>query len=103
MCLNRESSCLPARQAVADACGWSELGLRHGFHATKPSERCTMSEPARRTVLDRLVALNRQRSAEEVKAGLHVKGARKDKRVKSCGLAPIRGKLAPRAQGDFFG
>jgi hypothetical protein len=53
--------------------------LGHGFHATKQGERYTLSEPARRTVLDRLLALNHQRYAEEVKAGLHDKGAKKAK------------------------
>jgi len=58
-------------QAVAAAYGWSDLDLGHGFHATKQGERYTISEPARRTVLDRLLALNHQRHAEEVAAGLH--------------------------------
>jgi hypothetical protein len=64
-------------QAVAAAYGWSDLDLGHGFHATKQGERYTISEPARRTVLDRLLALNRQRHAEEVAAGLHDKKSKK--------------------------
>jgi hypothetical protein len=28
------------------ACGWSDLDLGHGFHATKQGERYTLSEPA---------------------------------------------------------
>lgn len=64
-------------QAVAAAYGWSDLDLGHGFHATKQGERYTISEPARRTVLDRLLALNHQRHAEEVAAGLHDKKAKK--------------------------
>lgn len=70
-------------QAVAAAYGWSDLDLGHGFHATKQGERYTLSEPARRTVLDRLLALNHQRYAEEVKAGLHAKGAKKGKGKKA--------------------
>jgi hypothetical protein len=66
-------------QAVAAAYGWSDLDLGHGFHATKQGERYTLSEPARRTVLDRLLALNHQRYEEEVKAGLHEKKAKKSK------------------------
>ena len=66
-------------QAVAAAYGWSDLDLGHGFHATKQGERYTLSESARRTVLDRLLALNHQRYAEEVKAGLHEKKAGKKK------------------------
>ena len=64
-------------QAVVAAYGWSELDLGHGFHETKQGVRYTVSESARRTVLDRLLALNHQRYAEEVNAGLHNRSARK--------------------------
>jgi hypothetical protein len=64
---------------VASAYGWSDLDLGHGFHATKQGERYTLSETARRTVLDRLFALNYQRYAEELKAGLHDKKKAKPK------------------------
>jgi hypothetical protein len=74
-------------QAVAAAYGWSDLDLGHGFHATKQGERYTLSEPARRTVLDRLLALNHQRYEEEVKAGLHDKGAKKGKAKRSKSTA----------------
>jgi hypothetical protein len=61
-------------EAVAAAYGWSDLDLGHGFHTTKQGVRYTISEPARREVLDRLLALNHQRYADEVAAGLHDKG-----------------------------
>lgn len=64
-------------QTVAIAYGWSDLDLGHGFHATKQGIRYTISEPARREVLDRLLALNHQRYEEEVKAGLHKKKTKK--------------------------
>ncbi len=53
---------------------WFDLDLGHGFHTTKQGVRYTISESARREVLDRLLALNHQRYAEEVAAGLHDKG-----------------------------
>jgi len=52
-------------QSVATAYGWSDLDLGHGFHETKQGVRYTISEPVRRIVLDRLLALNHQRHAEE--------------------------------------
>jgi hypothetical protein len=52
-------------QAVAAAYDWQNLDLGHGFHSTKQGIRYTISEAARRTVLDRLLALNSQRNAEE--------------------------------------
>jgi hypothetical protein len=52
-------------QAVAAAYGWNDLDLGNGFHQTKQGVRYTISESARRSVLDRLAALNHQRHAEE--------------------------------------
>ena len=90
-------------QAVAAAYGWSDLDLGHGFHATKQGERYTISEPARRTVLDRLLALNHQRYAEEVKAGLHDKATKNaaNKSKKSAATAP-QGELIKPPQQELF-
>ncbi|MBI3909692.1 MAG: hypothetical protein HY320_02010 [Armatimonadetes bacterium] len=41
--------------AVAAACGWTHLDLGHGFHETRQGVRYTLSEPARREVLARLL------------------------------------------------
>ncbi len=72
--------------AVAAAYGWTDLDLGHGFHETKQGVRYTISEPARREVLARLLKLNHERYAEEVKQGLHEKkkgrGARGEGRGK---------------------
>lgn len=54
-------------QAVATAYGWTDLNLDHGFH--DKGFRYTVSEPARRNILDRLLALNHQRHAEEQSEG----------------------------------
>jgi hypothetical protein len=59
--------------AVAAAYGWTDLDLGHGFHETKQGMRYTISEPARREVLSRLLKLNHERYAEEVAKGLHEK------------------------------
>ncbi len=69
--------------AVAAAYGWQDLELSHGFHQTKQGLRFTISETARREVLDRLLELNHQRYAEEVAQGLHDKGKKKAKSTKS--------------------
>lgn len=57
--------------AVAAAYNWTDLALGHGFHKTKQGIRYTISEAARREVLDRLLKLNHERYAEEEKRGLH--------------------------------
>jgi hypothetical protein len=59
--------------AVAAAYGWTDLDLGHDFHETKQGVRYTISEAARREVLARLLKLNHERYAEEVKQGLHEK------------------------------
>ena len=45
----------------------------YGFHETKQGVRYTISEPARLEILARLLNLNHERHAEEVKHGLHEK------------------------------
>ena len=67
-------------QAVAVAYGWDDLDLDHGFHETAQGVRFTISEPARREVLTRLLELNQERYAEEVRRGLHEKKGKRTSR-----------------------
>jgi hypothetical protein len=60
-------------KAVAVAYGWNDLDLGHGFHETKQGLRFTICETARQEVLQRLLQLNHERYAEEVRQGLHEK------------------------------
>ena len=59
---------------VAVAYDWSDLNFGYDFHETKQGMRFTISEPARREILARLLKLNHERYAEEVAQGLHDKG-----------------------------
>ena len=91
-------------QAVAAAYGWADLSLGHGFHQTRQGLRYTISEAARRTVLDRLLALNHARYAKEVAQGLHDKGAKKSKeRAKKSIARPAPSTDAPQLPLDFDG
>jgi hypothetical protein len=110
-------------KAVAAAYGWHDLisprspgrgaggeGLNHDFHDTKQGLRFTISETARREILDRLLALNHQRYAEEVAQGLHdkKKGKGKGKIQKAKGKKPPAENPAPDSgqhtvQGSLFG
>ena len=68
------------------------VDLGHGFHETAQGLRYTISEPARREVLARLLVLNHERYEEEVKAGLHEKksgskGAEEKRRREGSGDA----------------
>lgn len=72
-------------EAVKIAYGWVDLQLEHGFQDTKQGLRFTISEEARREVLDRLLALNHERYKEEVKQGLHDKGVKGSKKKAAKG------------------
>jgi hypothetical protein len=75
-------------KAVVAAYGWDDLSLDHGFHESKQSVRFTISEAARREVLQRLLKLNHERYEEEMKQGLHDKkkgAAKKPKASKAPG------------------
>jgi len=74
--------------------------LSHGFHATKQGTRYTLSETARREVLDRLLELNHQRYAEEVADGLHDKKASKPTAAKRVAKPAPTG---AKPQTDLFG
>lgn len=84
-------------EGVAAAYGWEDVDLGHGFHETKEGMRYTIRETARRELLDRLLALNHERYAEEVAAGLHEKkkgpGKAKKGRRKSKGGEAEQGNL----------
>ena len=54
--------------AVASSYNWADLDLGHGFHQMNQGIRYTISEVARRILLDRLLALNYQLHEEEAKA-----------------------------------
>ena len=69
--------------SVAAAYGWQDLDLSHGFHETGQGLRFTISEAARREVLTRLLQLNHERYAEEVRQGLHEKKQKRGSRKKT--------------------
>ncbi|MGW5188922.1 Eco57I restriction-modification methylase domain-containing protein [Kribbella sp. NPDC004138] len=62
--------------ATARAYGWDDLleqGLDHGFHQAGAYVRYTIGPAVRQEILDRLLELNHQRHADEVRAGMHAK------------------------------
>ncbi len=87
--LRRQTAALD--RAVAAAYGWSDLGLGHGFHETRQGIRFTISEAARREVLARLLELNHERYAEEVKQGLHDTGKKGRAKTTSAGQGSLFG------------
>lgn len=83
-------------KAVAAAYGWRNLDLGHGFHKTKQGVRFTISEEARREVLQRLLKLNHERYEEEVAHGLHGSGGRRASSVaQRTGCKPITALAQP--------
>ena len=74
-------------QAVLAAYGWADLALGHDFHAidTLPENdriRYTISPPARKELLRRLLALNHERAAAEAVLEEMVKAKKGSKRKK---------------------
>ena len=76
--------------AVAAAYRWQDIELGHGFHETKQGIRFTLSESARREVLDRLLALNHQRHAEEVAVAA----------IQTSAMATVRGRKKGASNGQ---
>lgn len=70
-------------EAVADAYGWSDILLDHGFHTYRQMERWTVSPAARVELLDRLLDENHRRAALEAASGGRGTKSRGPKRVSS--------------------
>ena len=87
-------------EAVAVAYNWTDLSLDHGFHETKQGVRYTISETAREEVLNRLLQLNFDRYAEEVRLGLHDK--KKKKKATSKGKKKGKARSADNQQMGFL-
>jgi hypothetical protein len=75
--------------ATAEAYGWTDLDLGHGFHETRQGRRFTIDPVVQVEVLDRLLELNHERYAEEVAKGLHSKKG-KAKRVRGMKSDPAQ-------------
>ncbi len=74
-------------RAVRDAYGWTDLELGHDFHPTKFGTRFTFAPVPRQEILDRLMELNHERYAEEVRQGLHGKPKAKRRPTEAAGLS----------------
>jgi len=57
-------------------------GFGHGFRETLQGIRYTISEAARREVITRLLKLNHERYAEEVRLGLHEKKTKRKQKTR---------------------
>lgn len=84
--------------AVSRAYGWDDLELGHGFHSTKQGLRYTVSEPARLEILDRLLALNITRYAQEVAQGLH----NGDKKLTPAKITELCDRLSALGRDDLI-
>ena len=92
---------------AAAAYDWTDFEFGHDFHETKQGIRFTISESARREVLDRLLALNHERYQQEVEMGLHDKGRKKTSRESTPKSRPNSKTMKTETrlgsgQGDLF-
>lgn len=83
--------------AVASAYGWNDLNCMHGFYETKQGFRFTISEVARRDVLQRLLILNHQQFEEET----HARG-QESARTKRSTKRGVQGANPAGLFGDLF-
>jgi hypothetical protein len=77
-------------EAVLAAYGWEDIDLRHDFYEVdylpeSDNIRYTIHPDARKEVLKRLLLLNHERYAEEVRKGLHGEKAKKELRKAAAG------------------
>ncbi|MGH3884621.1 MAG: hypothetical protein ACRDRC_14640, partial [Pseudonocardiaceae bacterium] len=87
--------------ATAQAYGWHDLDLGHGFHGARQGRRFTIAPDIQVEVLDRLLQLNHERYAEEVRQGLHAKKKPRPKRTGNIAQRPrIDGPVEP--DGSLF-
>ncbi|MFD9959216.1 Eco57I restriction-modification methylase domain-containing protein [Amycolatopsis sp. NPDC058986] len=88
--------------ATAEAYGWADLDLGHGFHQIRQGQRFTIAPDAQTELLDLLLELNFERHAEEERQGLHRKKKTKPKRARKTTeqQQPLDGLFAP--DGSLF-
>jgi len=88
--------------AVAEAYGWADLELGHGFHDTRQGRRFTIEPAVQTEILDRLLELNFARYEDEVRRGLHRKAGKRQATTRSANTVPsIAGERAA-TDGTLF-
>lgn len=91
-------------KTVAEAYGWSDISLNHGFHETSQGLRFTLAESARLVVLQRLLVLNHQRHQEEIVASCNNKAATSNTpKASKRKVAPEKTALSHHQGGFDFG
>ncbi|MFZ0119488.1 MAG: type IIL restriction-modification enzyme MmeI [Pseudonocardiaceae bacterium] len=81
--------------ATAQAYGWDDLDLGHGFHDTRQGRRFTIAPDVQVEVLDRLLELNHARYADEVGQGRHAKKPRAKRPGNVAHRLPLGGPVQP--------
>lgn len=89
-------------EAVAEAYGWNDLDLQHGFHETRQGPRFTVAPTVQTEILDRLLELNHARYKEEQEAGLHTPAAKKRAAPKRKPKPKVEPKPEDGVQEGFF-
>ncbi|MFD5817985.1 Eco57I restriction-modification methylase domain-containing protein [Streptomyces sp. NPDC127038] len=90
-------------QAVAEAYGWTDLDLKHGFHTTPQGERFTIAPDVQTEILDRLLELNHARYKEEAEKGMHTPEAKRRRAAARKAKAKARAAAhAPQSTEEDF-
>ncbi|MEU5402622.1 type IIL restriction-modification enzyme MmeI [Streptomyces sp. NPDC005963] len=77
-------------QAVAEAYGWEDIDLKHGFYTTRQGPRFTIAPEVQVEILDRLLEMNHTRHDAEVRRGMHTPEAKRRRAAKRKAEADAR-------------
>ncbi|MFI6804451.1 Eco57I restriction-modification methylase domain-containing protein [Streptomyces luteogriseus] len=90
-------------EAVAEAYGWTDINLKHGFHTTPQGERFTIAPDVQIEILDHLLELNHARHKEEIEKGLHTPEAKRRRTAARKAKAKARATAhAPQSTEEGF-
>lgn len=90
-------------QAITAAYGWTDLDLKHGFHATLQGERFTTAPDVQTEILDRLLELNHARYRTEVEKGIHTPEAKRRRAAARKAKAKARAAMRdPKSASEAF-
>lgn len=88
-------------RAAAEAYGWTDLDLNHGFHTTPQGDRFTIAPDVQTEVLDLLLELNHTRYQEEMDQGLHTPDAKRRRAAARKAKARATAHTSERTEENF--
>jgi hypothetical protein len=89
-------------RTIAEAYGWDNFELKHGFYSTPQGERFTVAQDVQTEILDRLLELNHTLYQDEIKKGLHTPEAKRRRAATRKAKAKARSSAPAQKPGEEF-